>query len=174
MHGKDTLDDPLDILILDNLHNYLIDTLKWKSAVGSVFRVTTFAEALGLSLADFIVLIELSKTNPLLKPGNGGTLAQQQIDAVNFVDLAHETVDWPLSASEVLYLTTTDAFASRMHAPDAIQSGNLLKKIRSEVQRVSEVFQTTGETTVTTVQQALLELLGDASHQNVACRSSGR
>lgn len=150
--------DPMDIL------NASGPKEAWRAAVAGVFRVTTFAAALGMSITDFIALVELSNGTPLLRPGMRGTLSKQLINAVSFVSLAHDASNWPLSASEVLYLTTTDDFASRVHAPDAIKSGNLFKKLQAEVSRVSEAFKTAGGT-VTKVQQVLSELLGEASTQ---------
>ncbi|MCX9012551.1 MAG: neuraminidase-like domain-containing protein [Candidatus Methanoperedens sp.] len=156
--GVKPFTDPLDILRASDP----LDA--WRAAVAGVFRIATFAEALGLSITDFIALVELSNANPLLRPGVECNMFQQLINAVSFVNLAHDTSNWPLSVSEVLYLTTTDDFASRMYAPDAIKAGNLFKKLQAEVSRVAESFEIAGAA-VTKVQQVLSELLGEASPQ---------
>ncbi|MHC4686518.1 MAG: hypothetical protein ACYTEW_19725 [Planctomycetota bacterium] len=151
---------PLDIL---NSNDPLV---KWRSAVSSVFRVAVFAKAVNLSIAEFIALIDLWGQPFLLRPDTTVTLMDQLIRAIEFVGLAHEAATWPNPPSEVFYLTTMDAFASRVYAPDAIQSGNLIKKLLVEVQRTSEAFETAGiESSLAAGQQALSELLGEVSLQ---------
>ena len=144
---------PIDILTETNpLH-------AWQNAVAAVYRAIRFSSALDLSLTDFDALAELYSKPFLLRSGVTVSLLEQLISAVDFVGLAHEAAKWPLPASEVQYLTTTNAKVSRVFGLDALQMGSLFTQVRETVRQIHETSNVDG---VESIGDLLTEIIGQA------------
>ncbi len=112
----------------------------WRVAVAAVFRLTTWARVLRLTLPDLVALHELWGRNFLghASASPPSTLYEQVRDAIGFIALVRDVERWGLSPSEAWYVGTSNQEAARDHGPDPLLVSRVLHRLSEAVKRIRE------------------------------------